>query len=455
MFSVHDATVNGRGPSARTNQPRSLKEAAVEGPFVSGPIPPALPLPTQRFLPRKVVMGTPAFSPVVRGTCDNAQIPPTPSSLGRHTYGSMPTGLASHMLTGVEPRQAATWSCTGSIHTDCGDATPFPSKRFHPSRLPPRRLPDPELASQLNVPSRPEAALLPSDAIPHANHSNAGSVRLSGLASPAPPPRRHVQVDTGGDASVDGTATWPLEGQRFSAKRSTVLGSAWPPVRPLEASHYAPAVRPRPRGGYPLSKSKFNSWPGASPKESEDTDGCLAELPASEVASSKRSPMVRPCRFVDVHVELVPHALHAKFGTGGGKAPRPASPPKRLAQLRPALLSADFDSSSSTGQQTGKSAKSVGFVSPTLTPIATPLMADRALAKSELLMQQMAALLEDDVDEASHDIVAKDAVTEGPWEHIALFTATPIAGRALEKSEVLLKELLQIEGLDDVDGESS
>lgn len=71
------------------------------------------------------------------------------------------------------------------------------------------------------------------------------------------------------------------------------------------------------------------------------------------------------------------------------------------------------------------------------------LLTDQALEKSEKLLEKMMALFEGDDDEDSSNNVA--------GEHASDCSATPIVCSALEKAELLLKELHEIDGLDDVD----
>lgn len=83
--------------------------------------------------------------------------------------------------------------------------------------------------------------------------------------------------------------------------------------------------------------------------------------------------------------------------------------------------------------------------------IDTPTHADQALAKSEALLQQMADLLE----EAPPAAVRWGSQTQTPSRRESLTeSTTPIARRALEKSESLLEELLKLDTFAEEDEDS-
>jgi len=71
-------------------------------------------------------------------------------------------------------------------------------------------------------------------------------------------------------------------------------------------------------------------------------------------------------------------------------------------------------------------------------------LTDQALQKSERLLKELTVFFDDDDDDGDSSNNVAD-------EHGSDFSATPtIITSALEKAELLLKELHEIEGLDDV-----
>lgn len=216
---------------------------------------------------------------------------------------------------------------------------------------------------------------------------------------------------------------------------------------PLAASHPVSSGPNSPKASHLLdAATEFGSGPPGPVALRPAV--CTASDPAPGAGAartlwSRDAPAAHACLAADRHIEAIrglgndlvrvaAEAIDEISSRGRGYPTRRSNP---LAAFRPSGLTADVDTPAS-----GRGPRS------RMLSMDTPQQADQTLLKSEALLQEMVALL----GEEPSGIVGQDLhmpmLLRGRARNMALNeTCTPIAGRALQKSEELIKDLM---GLD-------
>lgn len=219
-------------------------------------------------------------------------------------------------------------------------------------------------------------------------------------------------------------------------------------------------ARRRPSYRPALPMHRFGSWIGTSSSGAPD---CAPVAGIADVLWARESPATKACLAADRHVEairalgnaLVQAAVEAIDEIDSrGCSPEISSLNSDSAapmvdhavrRLRPRALTVDSDTLASEK----------GFPASELS-VDTPHCADRALMKSEALLQQMATLLDEEpFDRLGQDSQLKPSSQRRARSRTLSETCTPIAGRALQKSEKLLNEMFDLAMFSEEDGGDS